>query len=119
MENRRNKWAEFFKKSIKGITSYIVGKIIISLIIGVCVFAVLHLTGAFAPWLFGLLAGLGNLIPSVGPWIAFGLSALILIFIEPIQILYLLLATLGLQMMDNFVLTPFITGKARISSPSW
>jgi predicted PurR-regulated permease PerM len=117
MESRQNKWVEFFKKSVKGITSYVLGKFIISLIIGVCVFAVLYLLDCPVSWLFGLLAGLGNLVPTVGPWFAFGISAVILVFIEPVQILYLLIAALAMQVVDNFLLTPFITGKSADIKP--
>ncbi len=117
MMDSNNKFFKFIKKSFHDVFKYFAGRLLASLIIGVCVFAVLTIIGTPLPWLFGLLAGLGNIIPTIGPIIVYAISALILIFLEPVQVLYLLFVTVGSQLLDGFVLNPIITGKSTQIKP--
>ncbi|HBN86026.1 MAG TPA: hypothetical protein DDZ89_19535 [Clostridiales bacterium] len=116
-EKNTDKFFKFLSQSIIGVSKYVIGKLLTSLIIGVCMFAVMYLLDAPLPWLWGLLGGLGNTVPTVGIWIAYLISAIVLLFLEPIQALYLLIVTLALQLIDDWVLTPFITGKSADLKP--
>lgn len=116
-DKKSDKVLRFISQSIIGVSKYFLGKLLTSLIIGICMFAVMYILGAPLPWLWGLLGGLGNLVPTVGIWISFLISAVVLLFLEPIQALYLLIVTLALQLLDDWVLSPFITGKSTDLKP--
>jgi predicted PurR-regulated permease PerM len=78
------------------------------LIIGVLTTLGLWLLGVPLALLFGLLAGVLNFIPYIGPWIA-AIPAVLIAFLQgPQQALNVALFYLVLQTIDGYVLTPLI-----------
>lgn len=107
----------FLKKSIEGVKKFFIGRLLASLIIGICVFAVMKLLDSPLPWLIGLLTGIGNVVPTIGPIITYIISAIILLFMDPVQALYLLLVIIATQILDGLVLSPLISGKSAGMKP--
>ena len=69
--------------------------------------------------LIGLLVGLLNIIPYIGPWIA-AIPALILALLDsPSTALWALIILVALQLIDNFLLGPNILGERLKVSPLW
>jgi predicted PurR-regulated permease PerM len=63
-----------------------------------------YLVGLPYPAVFGLLTGLMNFLPYVGPWIAGTITALIGLFVSPITALLAILVTvIAQQFTDNFI----------------
>ena len=90
--------------------NYIAGKIIVSFIVGICVYIVLLITGTPYAALSAILLGIGNMIPYVGS-IAGGLIAFFLILIvAPFKTLFLLIAIVVSQLVDGFIVGPKIIG---------
>jgi predicted PurR-regulated permease PerM len=87
---------------------WIRGRFTQMLIIGVLTTVGLWLLGVPLPLLFGLLAGLLNFIPYLGPWIA-AIPAVLIAFLQgPQQALNVALFYLVLQTIDGYVLTPLV-----------
>lgn len=69
--------------------------------------------------LVGVMVGVLNIIPYIGPWIA-AIPALILALLEsPATALWTLIVIIALQLLDNFVLGPRILGDRLRVSPLW
>jgi predicted PurR-regulated permease PerM len=77
-----------------------------------------HFIGLPYPAVLGLLTGLMNFIPYVGPWIAGVITALIGLFISPLAALLAIAVTLlAQQLTDNFI-TPRIMSSVVELHPS-
>lgn len=57
-----------------------------------------------------LIAGLTNMIPTVGPFIGLIAGCLFLVFAKPINALWFLLFTLALQLIDGYLIKPKLFG---------
>ncbi len=87
---------------------WIGGRFSLMLIIGGLTTAGLWLLGVPLALLLGLLAGLLNFIPYIGPWIA-AIPAVLIAFLQgPQQALNVALFYLVLQTIDGYVLTPLV-----------
>lgn len=100
--------------------SFIGGKLIDSLIIGVicyigCAFA-LHID---YPVLISVIVGVTNIIPFFGPYIGGIAGALLLVLIDPIQALVFLIFVIILQQFDGNILGPRILGSSTGLSSFW
>ncbi|MDO4690562.1 MAG: AI-2E family transporter [Fusobacterium sp.] len=90
--------------------NYVIGKIIVSFVVGFSVFIVLIVSKTPYASLSAILLGLGNMIPYVGSIVG-GLIASFLIFmIAPIKLIFLLIAIVISQLLDGFVVGPKIIG---------
>ncbi|WP_022819800.1 AI-2E family transporter [Fusobacterium russii] len=90
--------------------SYIMGKIIVSFVVGLSVFFILLISGTPYASLSAILLGVGNMIPYVGSIIG-GLVATFLIFIvAPFKVVFLFIAIIVSQLLDGFVIGPKIIG---------
>jgi predicted PurR-regulated permease PerM len=77
-----------------------------------------HFIGLPYPAVLGLLTGLMNFIPYVGPWVAGIITALIGLFISPLAALLAIIVTLlAQQITDNFI-TPRIMSSVVELHPS-
>ncbi len=101
---------------------YIIGKYVVGLFWEMCIviglgFGVYTILGVDYALLLGLLAGILNLIPYVGIFTALLLSALITFATgEPHQALYVVLATIGIHLIDSNIIMPKVVGsKVRIN----
>lgn len=106
------KWRMFVAESVRITIRYFKAKILISVILGVVaggIFSLLHI-----PYygLWGVLFCAGNLVPIFGSWLATILICLVLLFIKPMFALYAFFVIMGLQLLEQFVLTPVIMGQA-------
>ena len=100
-------------------SSFIIGKTIDSVIIGVICFilmTLLHLE--YAP-LISLIVGVTNMIPYFGPFIGAIPGALILVFIRPLHAFGFLVMILVLQQFDGLILGPKILGNSTGMKPLW
>ena len=92
--------------------AYIRGQLTMALIIGVSAAAGAFLLGVHYPLLIGLLAFLFELIPMVGPILA-SLPAVMISVFQPFPlVLYVIAFFIVMQVIENNVLAPHITGGA-------
>ena len=93
-------------------SSYIRGQLILGLVVGVLVFIGLMLLGVpFAPVL-GLVAGITELIPIIGPWLGAIPGLLVVLATAPEKFIWVALLYLGVQLLENSLLVPRIQSES-------
>lgn len=114
-----NKFLDNMRFVLDKFNSFIVGKLIDSLIIGViCYFACLILKFDY-PVLIALIVGVTNIIPFFGPFIGGGICAILLVLINPLKALYFIIFVVILQQFDGNLLGPMLLGDSTGLSGFW
>ena len=90
--------------------SYVSGKLIVSAIVGLCVYIVLLVTGTPYAALSAILLGVGNMIPYVGSIIGGIVAFFLILLVAPIKTIILLIAITISQLVDGFIVGPKIIG---------
>jgi predicted PurR-regulated permease PerM len=116
-DDLKTKINKFAFGSVETFGKYLAGKTVASIIVGAGTWIFCWLLGIKPAWLLGPIAGLGNLIPIAGPWAVLIICALVTVFQEPINALYIVIFCLGIQALDQFLITPLIVGKSISLSP--
>jgi predicted PurR-regulated permease PerM len=111
---RRHLTVEILNRIIAQVERFLVARLIISVIVGIATAAVLAAFGMSQPGVWGLVAGVLNNIPYVGPTTAVGGIALAaLVQFGRLEIVAAIAgAAAGIAMLEGFALTPWIMGRA-------
>lgn len=111
-ENKADRVSEITALTIKTFNSFISGKFVDSLIIGLITYIfALIIKWPYAP-LIGVVIGVTNMIPVFGPFIGAIPSILILLIIKPLYALEFAVFILILQQIDGNIIGPKILGEA-------
>ncbi len=114
----RKQWLEKTLKDIDDVLrSYIQGQFIISAILATLLFIGYRLIGLEYALLLALFALFMNLIPFIGPWIAFIPALIVGLLQDPSLVFWVALVTLIAQQTDSNVITPNIMGKSLAIHP--
>lgn len=106
------KWISKTLKDIDNVLGlYIQGQILISIILAIMLFTGYSIIGLNYALLLAVFALFMNIIPFIGPWIAFVPALLIAYFQEPKLVLLVCIITLAAQQIDANLITPNIMGK--------
>ncbi len=89
---------------------YLLGQIAFMTTIGVASGIAVSIVGLPFPALFGLWAGLTEIIPVVGPILGAIPAIIVALTIRPILALWVVIAFIVIQQIENNVLAPFILG---------
>lgn len=89
---------------------YIRGQLTLGVIVGVIVAAGLLIIGVPFAVLLGIVAGLTELVPIIGPWIGGAVGVLVTLATEPDKVLWVILLYLIVQLLENTLLVPRIQG---------
>ena len=93
-------------------SAYIRGQLLLGVIVGIFVFLGLWLLGVpFAPVL-GLVAGITELIPVIGPWLGAIPGILVVLATAPEKFIWVALLYLGVQFLENSLLVPRIQSES-------
>ena len=93
-------------------SAYIRGQLILGAVVGVVVFLGLWGLGVpFAPVL-GLVAGVFELVPVIGPWLGAIPGVLVVLATEPEKFIWVALLYLIVQLLENTLLVPRIQGES-------
>lgn len=101
------------------LSGFIVGKIIDSAIIGVLCYIGMRLLRLDYALLISIVVGITNIIPYFGPYMGAIPSALILLFISPVQCLIFVIWIVALQQLDGLLIGPKILGNSTGLRPLW
>ena len=105
------------RESNRVFSSFLVGKTLDSLIIGLISLPLYYIFGIpYAPFL-ALIAGVTNIVPYFGPLAGGVITGMILLFFDPVKALYAILIIIVVQTFDGYVLGPRILGHAVGISP--
>ncbi|SIT87280.1 AI-2E family transporter [Edaphobacillus lindanitolerans] len=91
--------------------SYIQGQLLISTILATLIFVGYLIVGLDYALLLAIFALLMNVIPFLGPWIAFTPAAIIAFLQDPKMVIWVSLVTLAAQQIDSHLITPNVMGK--------
>lgn len=119
----RNEKLDVIKRHLKRchqiLGGYIIGKIIDSLIIGILCFIGMTILQLDYALLISVIVGITNIIPYFGPYMGAIPSALLLLFISPVQCLIFVIWILVLQQVDGLLIGPKILGNSTGLRPLW
>ncbi len=100
-------------------SSFVVGKFIDSLIIGILCFILMTILRLPYTLLISIAIGVTNMIPYFGPFIGAIPGILIMLFISPLQAFVFAVMILCLQQFDGLILGPKIIGSSTGMKPLW
>ncbi len=100
------------------IGSYIRGQVILGLVVGAVVTIGLLLMGVPFAFVLGVVAGLTELVPVIGPWIGGAVGVLVTLATKPDMVPWVILLYLGVQIVENVLLVPRIQGDALNMHPA-
>ena len=64
------------------------------------------------PVFLGIVGGITELVPIIGPWIGGAAAVLVTLALAPDKVLWVVLLYLGIQLVENTILVPRIQGNA-------
>jgi len=106
------KWIEQSLLDINNVLSlYIRGQVLVSVILAILLFIGYSIIGLKFALLLSVFALFMNIIPFIGPWIAFIPALLIGLFQDPSLVIWVSLVTLIAQQIDANLITPNVMGK--------
>src|SRR5919106_257091 len=92
--------------------SYIRGQLLLGVVVGTLTGLGLFLLGIPFQVLLGLVAGITELMPIIGPWIGGAVGVLVTLATAPEKVIWVILLYLGIQVLENSLLVPRIQGNA-------
>lgn len=110
---------EIFTECNRLFSSFVVGKFIDSVIIGILCFIVMAILRLDYIPLISIIVGVTNMIPYFGPFIGAIPGILILLFVSPVKALIFSIMILALQQFDGLILGPKILGDSTGMKPLW
>lgn len=109
------KWHYSIKKVCNELNTtfkaFVQGTLLIALAVSVLSWILFKIVGLPSPMLFGVIAGITNIIPYIGPWIGGALAAIVGFTVSPLVGVLTIVVTLLVQQVDNIVLHPVIMSK--------
>jgi predicted PurR-regulated permease PerM len=94
------------------LSAYLRGQLLLCVFIGFVVTVGLSLLGVRFPAVLGLIAGVLEIIPFIGPIMGAVPAVIVATIQEPLLGLWTLLLFIGIQQLENILLVPRISGKA-------
>lgn len=91
--------------------NFVQGSLFISLIIAVVTSSLFAIIGMPSPMLFGLICGITNLIPYIGPWIGGAIAAIVGFTVSPLVGILAIVVAFAAQQIDGLLLQPLIMSK--------
>ena len=93
-------------------STYVRAQLLLGLVVGVMVFIGLTLLGVrFAP-ILGLVAGIFELVPIIGPWLGAIPGIIVVLATAPDKFVWVAALYLGVQLLENSLLVPRIQSSA-------
>ncbi|MBI5221850.1 MAG: AI-2E family transporter [Candidatus Magasanikbacteria bacterium] len=103
---------EAFEKLQTKLGNWLAGQLVLSLIIGVLVYAALSIIGVPYALVLAILAGLFEFVPYIGPITATIPAVLIALAQSPLKALLVIIVSVVIQQLENHILVPQIMRKA-------
>lgn len=100
-------------------TSFIFGKALDSLIIGIICFICMMIFNFPYAVLISVIVGITNMIPYFGPYIGGVIGGIIIILVNPIKVIFFAILILVIQQFDGLFLGPKILGDKTGLKPLW
>jgi predicted PurR-regulated permease PerM len=113
--DRRPAFRRMFKLMGERLAGWLWGTLLLMLAVGIMGVIALYLLGTPYPLLLGVLMGVTNIVPIVGPWIGGLVAVAVTLFVDPMKALWVALAVLIIQEIESNVIRPLVmSGSAQI-----
>jgi predicted PurR-regulated permease PerM len=121
-----NLWPEGWREDVRAIvaitdrtlSAYIRGQLLLGVVIGLATGIAMAVIGMTQPIVLGLIAGVLELIPILGPILTFIIIALVALATEPSKLLWVGVAFIIIQQLENNLLVPRIHGHVVQMNPA-
>lgn len=110
--NKRARARDVLLQAKMQLQRWIFGQIVAMTIIGVLTYIGLRLLGITAAEVLGVLAGVLDFVPVVGPWIAGIVSTFIALLKSPMHAVYVICLFSGLHLLEGHLLIPLVQREA-------
>jgi len=110
-EKRRKDFEYLLKKMNDTIATYISGQAIECCFVGTCMIIGYLFLGVEYAVLFGIIAGLTNIIPYLGPYLGLAPALLATVFDKPIKGMLCIVLVVVVQQIDGNIIYPNVIGK--------
>lgn len=100
------------------LAAYIRGQLFLGLVVGVVTGVGLWIIGVQQPLALGIVAGIFEMVPILGPWLSFIVAAIVVLATDPEKIILVAILSLGVQQLENTFLVPRIQGSAVNMNPA-
>jgi len=111
-QDRRENIKELISAMESRVGYYIVGQSILCLIIGIMAFVAYLLIGLPNALVLALVAGMLEAVPMIGPLLGAVPAALVALSIGPDKLVWVIIATVIIQQLENNLLVPRVMSKA-------
>jgi putative permease len=111
-ERHRERMETALRRILEQLKNWAVGSLILGIIVGVISWIGLRLLGVPSAFLFGLIAGIGELIPNVGPILSAIPPVLVALTIDPLLALWVVVLFVVIQQLENNVIVPMVMGQS-------
>lgn len=117
-ERHRDRTATTLRRILEQLKNWATGSLMLGIIIGamtgVGLWGLGKLTGHAIPYilLFSVIAGLGELIPNIGPVLSAIPPAIVALTIDPILAVYILVLFVLIQQLENNLIVPVVMGQS-------
>lgn len=118
-KNHANVFMKYVRLADKAFSEFINGKLLEAFIVGMIVFLGMSIIGTQYALLIGVIIGITNIIPFLGPFIGGLPAALILLFEDPMKCLHFVIFLIILMQIDGNILGPKILGNSTGLSGFW
>lgn len=109
---RRESFRRLFSLLGDRLKGWVKGTLMSMLAVGVLTALGLWLIGVRFSLLLGVISGVFEIIPLIGPWAAGGLAVLIALLDDPTKAIYVAVLMLVIQQVESNLITPFAMSKA-------
>ncbi|WP_285397402.1 AI-2E family transporter [Lysinibacillus sp. fls2-241-R2A-57] len=108
----RREWVKKTLSEIDGVLrSYIQGQLQISFLLALMMYVGYLMMGLEYSLLLVIFAFFMNMIPFIGPWIAFAPAVVVAVIQDPVLVIWVSVVTLVAQQIDSNFITPNVMGK--------
>jgi predicted PurR-regulated permease PerM len=115
---KRERAAEVLDAVTSNLRGWLVGKVLSAIAIGVATWTGLQLLGIPLALILSVLAGVFSFIPNVGPVLAVVPAMLLGLLQSPSLALYVFLLYLGIQIVETYLLTPWLAHRTADLPPA-
>ncbi|HLT18988.1 MAG TPA: AI-2E family transporter [Thermomicrobiales bacterium] len=98
--------------------AYIRGQLFLGLVVGVVTGIGMWVIGVQQPLALGIVAGIFEMVPILGPWISFAVAAVVVLATDPDKIFLVAILSFGVQQLENSFLVPRVQGSAVNMNPA-
>lgn len=109
-EAHREKADRILRRCMEQLKQWALGSMLLGLIVGLCSGIGLYFLGVPYSLVFGIIAGVGELLPAIGPILSSVPPIVVALTIDPMLALYVAVFYIVLQQVENNVLVPLVLG---------